>query len=114
MPREPRPTPDELIEQRAKLEAWRQQNPPRSKLPEAFWAEAVVLAQRHGVHRTARTLRLDYSRLRKRLPTSAPPGFIEFRPATASECVIELEAMRITLRAMPTPELASLIRALRP
>ena len=114
MPREPQPNPPELIDQRAKLDAWRQDNPPRSKLPEAFWAEAVSLAQLHGVHRTARALRLDYTRLRRRMPQSQQPAFVEFRPAATSECVIELDTMRITLRAMPIPDVASLIRALRP
>lgn len=113
MPREPQPTPTELMEQSAKLDAWRQQNPSRSKLPDDFWAEAVTLAQRHGLNRTARALRLDYGGLRKRMPQPAQPAFVEFRPAASSECVIELEAMRITLRAMPTPEMANLIRSLR-
>ena len=72
-----------------------------------------MLALRHGVHRTARFLRLDYTRLRKRVPPPEQPSFVEFRPAAATECVIELEAMRITLRAMPTPEMAHLIRSLR-
>ena len=114
MTREPRNTPAELIEQRAKLDAWRQVNPSRSKLPESFWAEAVSLAQRHGVNRTARALHLDYTCLRRRMPQSQQPTFVEFRPSASCECVIELDSMRITLRAMPTPEMASLIRALRP
>ena len=114
MPRKPRPVADELNEARATLETWRRENPPRSRLPEAFWAEAVSLAQRHGVHGTARALRLDYTRLKKRMPQPAQATFVELRPATTSECVIELEAMRITLRAMATQEVASLIRALRP
>ena len=113
MAREPRNTPAELIEQRTKLDAWRQENPPRSKLPESFWAEAVALAQRHGINRTARALHLDYTCLRRRMPQSQTSTFIEFRPAANSECVIELDSMRITLRAMPTPEMASLIRSLR-
>lgn len=48
------------------------------------------------------------------MPQSQTSTFIEFRPTANSECVIELDSMRITLRAMPTPEMASLIRSLRP
>ncbi len=70
------------------------------------------MAQRHGLHRTTRALRMDYTRLKKRLsagtppPRPAPPVFVEMvaLPAAAppAECVVELESaggrLRVTLK----------------
>jgi hypothetical protein len=85
----------------------------------------VALARRHGVFGTARTLRLDYASLRRRLGNSSraraetPPAFVELlAPLAASgqECVVELTPaqggrMRIEIKAGAAAQLPSLIRA---
>jgi hypothetical protein len=69
------------------------------------------MAQRHGLHCTTKALRLDYMRLKKRLPAgtpsprSTPPAFLELltSPTTRPvECVVELESaggkMRVSMK----------------
>lgn len=84
------------------------------------------MAQEHGPTKTARTLRLDYSALKKRLQSAGPdayrpngtPTFVELvGPATgtAAECLIELEGrsgtkMRIQLKGAGMPDWQSLGR----
>src|ERR1017187_1747024 len=66
--------PDDLLQLSQRLEEWRSANPPRTRLPEPIWAAAAEMAQRHGLHRTTKTLRMDYTRLKKRLPPAAQPS----------------------------------------
>ena len=82
------------------------------------------MASRHGLYLTARTLRVDYMRLKKRVQPASPeqktaelPGFVELMaPAAAdiAECVVELEAdgrrMRIQMKGMRMAELVGLTR----
>src|SRR5438309_10501415 len=93
--------PDDLLQLRQRLEEWRSANPPRTRLPEPIWEAAVEMAQRHGLHCTTKALRMDYMRLKKRLPAGAQaprsmsPAFLELlaSPTTAPvECVVELES----------------------
>ena len=117
--------PDDLLALSKQLEQWRNSHPARTRLPEAFWTAAVDMAQRHGLHRTTKLLRMDYTRLKKRLPdTAAPAGtvpasFLEWvtPPAsTAAECVVEWESsrgrMRLAMKGV-TPDWAGLLRAWR-
>ena len=60
--------PADLAKARDRLTAWRQTKEPSSRIPEALWKRAVELAAKYGVHRTARTLRIDYYSLKKRSP----------------------------------------------
>jgi hypothetical protein len=107
------------------LEEWRGANPPRTRLPEPIWEAAVEMAQRHGLHCTTKALRMDYMRLKKRLPAgtqpprSTPPAFLELlaSPTTAPvECVVELESagdkMRVTMKGAAM-DWASLLHAWR-
>ena len=96
---------------------WRQQSGPghRRRIPHGFWEDASVLARQQGVYKVARTLRLDYATLKKRVGANAdrqhPPltdPFVELRmpdsEATA-ENVIELvnrQGARMTLRLPPS------------
>jgi hypothetical protein len=91
----------------------------------------VELAREHGVNQTARTLRLAYYSLKKKLDTASDPGldppkaapdFIELLPTEISpprpECTIELEdgtgsKMRIHLKGSELPDLASITRVFR-
>ena len=92
---------------------------------------AAELAREHGVNQTARTLRLDYYSLKKKLDTAPDPGlgpqkaasdFIELFPTEISpprpECTIELEdgtgaKMRIHLKGSELPDLVSITRVFR-
>ncbi len=125
MSREKTALPDDLSQLSQRLEEWRSANPPRTRLPEPFWESAVEMAQRHGLHRTTKALRMDYTRLKKRLPAgmqpprSAPPAFLELlaSPMTGPvECVVELESaggrMRVSLKGTAL-DWASLLHAWR-
>lgn len=123
-------SPTEELEQlQRQLTEFRNTHRVRSRLPEPFWASAAELAERYGVHRTARVLHLDYVGLKKRVEqrkrpkpkrTVSPstPTFVEWvgpTAATVSSCRIELEGSAGTLRleqpAMEATELAHLVRA---
>ena len=71
-----RPTkifPNDIEETRQELENWRQSRTGRERIPQSLWAKAVELGQQHGLCRTARALRLDYTKL-KRLTGEADTG----------------------------------------
>ena len=128
MNRESAPIPEPVAQLQRQLEQFRNARPGRTKLPESLWQAAVELARQHGVYPVAHPLRLDYTRLKKRLggsPTarrkSAKPAFVELvAPARAQleECVIEVESsggskMRIQGKAAAPPDWAALLRAWR-
>ena len=103
--------PDDLLQVSQQVEEWRSAHPPRSRLPETIWAAATEMAHRHGLHRTSKALRMDYMRLKKRLPAGAqprpaPPAFLELlaAPAGLAECVVELESthgrLRVAMKGM--------------
>jgi hypothetical protein len=101
MPRTTFSTTD-LNELRDQLEQWRQSQAGVIRLPEALWISAATLAVTHGVGPVARTLRLDYSKLKRQVPQasaaglpSAPAAFVELRPhqwlpQATTACRIEL------------------------
>jgi hypothetical protein len=125
MPNEQRAIPDELRELSQRLEQWRKEQSPRARLPESIWDAAAGMAQRYGLHQTAKQLRLDYTRLKKRMSAATPavsvaPKFLELlRPVAttgAAECVVEWESargrMRVAMKGV-VPDWTSLLRALR-
>jgi hypothetical protein len=125
MPQPQAAIPPDLLELGQRLEQWRSEQPLRSRLPESIWTSAVEMAQRHGLHRTTKALRLDYTGLKKRMPAvlpsggPPPPHFLELlAPAAAApaECVVEWESargrMRVAMKGV-TPDWASLLRAWR-
>ena len=124
MSREKTAIPDDLVQLSQRLEEWRSANPPRTRLPEPMWEAAVEMAQRHGLHCTTKALRMDYMRLKKRLPAgtqsprSAPPAFLELLAShtTGPECVVELESaggkMRVSMKGAAL-DWASLLQAWR-
>lgn len=89
MPSKQAPNAEDFLDLQRRLTEWRSSHPRRSPLPDEFWTEAVGLARKHGLYRTARTLPIDYANLRKRLRSAAPvvtvPGlqFVELSPAVA-------------------------------
>jgi len=100
MPRTKFSTTD-LNHLRHQLDRWRQ-SPSATRLPAALWTSAATLATTHGVGQVARTLRLDYNKLKRQVPQvpapsvpSATPSFVELRPRdwlpqAAAVCRIEL------------------------
>ena len=116
----------DLEQVRQQLTAFRNTQPVRSRLPEPLWSAAAELAARHGVHRMARELRLDYIGLKKRVEqrerpkpkpaASVTPTFVEWvGPAAAvTLCRVEVESahgkLRFELPTMATTELVSLLR----
>src|SRR5208283_296867 len=128
MNHESTPIPEGVAQLQRQLEQFRSSQPGRTKLPESLWQAAVELARQHGVYPVAHSLRLDYTRLKKRLggsPTfrrkAAKPAFVELVAPSRSpleECVIELESsggskMRIQWKATATPDWTTLLRAWR-
>jgi hypothetical protein len=83
------------------------------------------MARRHGLYPTARTLRLDYTALKKHLeaaderaPVPASPTFVELAPlpvpTSPCDCVIEIEAPRggrMRVQVKGVPDLVALSRA---
>lgn len=128
MKREGTPIPEPVAQLQRQLEKFRSAQPGRTKLPESLWQAAVELARQHGVYPVARPLRLDYTRLKKRLggsPTfrrkATKPAFVELvAPGRArlEECVIEFESsggskMRIQWKATAPPDWTTLLQAWR-
>ena len=121
---EKRAVSEDLQQLSQRVEAWRSAHPLRSRLPESMWAAAAEMARRHGLHCTAKTLRLDYTRLKKHLGNgqispSAPTRFLEFLTPPVNqpgECVVEVESscgrMRVAMKGV-TPDWPALLRAWR-
>lgn len=105
--------PIALSEARRQLDHWRSQQPTkRTRLPQELWRKAVVLAQEHGLNKTARALNVKYDSLRKHLHEAGAaeessvkpqPDFIELLPGTITpggvECMIEwVDGQHATVR----------------
>jgi hypothetical protein len=123
------PLPAKLARGRRCFERWRRTHKPPTRLSESLWSLAVELAREYGLSRTARTLRLDYNGLKKRLeflapdkasPTTSPPPFLELLPSgmhPTVECTLEREDAQgvkicIHLQGRELPDLAALSRSL--
>jgi hypothetical protein len=104
--------PDDLLQRKQRLEEWRTANPPPTRPPEPIWEAAVEMAQRHRLHCTTKTLRMDYMRLKKRLPAGTPPPrraapeFLELLAAPATGPVEYAVAIH-AVHTGPTPDLFS-------
>ena len=119
--RKTRAIPARLEAGRRRFEQWRRTRKGHSRIPEPLWTSAAKLAGAYGLCRTARTLRLDYNALKKRINSAdrhAWPGqktarqkttqqktagqeaamaFVELAPperACLPECIVELEHPR--------------------
>lgn len=128
MKRESKPIPEPVVQLQRQLEQFRSAQAGRTKLPESLRQAAVELARQHGVYPVAHPLRLDYTRLKKRLGGSSTfrrkatkPAFVELiAPPRAQfeECVIEFESsggskMRIQWKATAPPDWTTLLQAWR-
>jgi hypothetical protein len=127
--------PARLLSLRGRFEAWRRTREGRSRIPEPLWNSAVKLAKKHGLHRTAKALRVNYYALKERVEekaasdvrdVSAGDGatFLELgdaRPvssvaAGSCEYTLELEdgdgaKMRVHLSGVAAPDLVALSRS---
>jgi len=122
--------PARLARGRQRFDKFRKKHKSYRRLPDSLWSTAVKLAQTYGVNRTARTLRLDYSGLKKRLEestvvatppdTAFGPKFIELlpsEPTATAECALECRrpdgtTIRIHLKGSQLPDLAALSHSL--
>ncbi len=132
--------PNNLQKVYRRFERWRSAHTGRLPIPERLWAAAVRLAREHGVFHTAKTLHLEYGKLKqlvgsvspgakarvakdpvarpRRARSPAPPAFVELMTSQAvglSECLIELQGrrgkMRIQWKGTTAPDLGGLSRA---
>ena len=118
--------PARLEAGRQRFERWRRTRNGHSRIPERLWTSAVRLAGAYGPCRTARTLRLDYNALKKRVDSAAPydssgqetaTPFVELLPpqhACLPECIVELEdprgaKMRIRLPGRQSSEVVTAV-----
>ena len=132
-----RDLPARLEGVRRRFERWRRSRKIRTRIPEPLWASAVKVADRYGIHRTAKALRVDYYALKERVEQNAVSAgaqrgpapnassmvaeaeFLEL-PAAAwpgsGECILELEdaggaKLRVHLKGFAAPDLAALTRS---
>jgi len=129
--------PARLENLRQRFERWRRTRKVRSQIPEPLWAAAVKMAERYGIHRTAKALRVDYYALKRRVEQKAAIAGTRPKPAvTASkaaagatflelpaaawagsgECTLDLEdaagaKLRVHLKGFEAPDLAALSRS---
>jgi len=91
----------DLNQLRHQLDRWRQCQSGTLRLPPALWTSAATLALTRGVGPVARTLRLDYNKLKRQVAPPAPAvplapaSFVELPPRAwlsqgATLCRIEL------------------------
>ncbi len=115
-------SPFEQVQHR--FDVWRKTRKRCSPIPETLWSSAVELAREHGLHRTARALRLNYYSLKKRFPlipgspsrTQRETTFVELLPPVAADhsgCTIEMKnaqggKMKIHVQGLGGPDLAVL------
>ena len=127
--RKTRDLPARLEKVRRRLERWRGTHKARLRIPEMLWGSAVKMAGTYGLNRTARTLRLDYYVLKKRVkqdgvaiadpPEKGVATFLELTSplfAGVFECTLDLEnaggaKMRVHLKSVTMPDLAALSRS---
>jgi len=114
----------DLARTAAAFARWRARTPVGARLPEALWSQAVALAATHGVSKVATTLRLDYTRLKRRVaagaPPSAPPDFVALTldlPARTPGCTLILshptgQSLRLEWTHPLASEVATVARSL--
>ena len=113
-----------------RFEQWRKARSRGDRIPDRLWDLAVKAARKHGPYKSASTLRLEYTALKRRMPdgdvkaarkSKAPrvPSFVELtRTAAVStpECVAWVEdtsgaKLRIDLRGLDAAQIGRLARS---
>jgi hypothetical protein len=62
--------PSDIQQVQHRIEHWRETREKRTAMPEPLWEAAICLTQEHGIHQTARALRLSYESLKRRVVAS--------------------------------------------
>ena len=128
--------PARLEAVRRRFELWRRTREGRSRIPDVLWNSAVKLSATYGIHRTAKTLRLNPDSLKKRVASTngngsrgqkkprqqsagqeAAAAFVELVPtegACPPECIVELEnprgaKMRIHAKGNQIPDVVTAV-----
>lgn len=118
--------PARLEAARRRFERWRRTREGRSRIPDPLWNSAVKLSATYGIHRTAKTLRLNPDSLKKHVASADGNGsprqeatatFVELVPSGPScspECIVELEdprgaKMRIQLEGNQSPDVVTAV-----
>jgi hypothetical protein len=114
---------------RRRFERWRRIRTSGSRIPDSLWAAAVRMAETHGIHRTAKALRVNYYSLKEQVeqhaaavPDSTEGQAVPFLELPSSpavspcECTVEWEdtagaKMRVQFKGSATPDLAALSRS---
>ena len=131
-----RALPARLEAGRRRFERWRRTREGRSRIPDPLWHSAVKLSAAYGIHRTAKTLRLNPDSLKKHVASAngngprgqgksrqkaagqeAATAFVELVPpegACPPECIVELEnprgaKMRIRLTGCQSSEVVTAV-----
>ena len=121
------PSAGQLARAKQSFERWRRGRKGSRQIPDGLWRMAAEAASIHGVHATARELRLNATRLKEQLrslghdrASEKTPGFVEFPwlgATPVSECILEAEdrdgsKLRIHLKGEAISQAVSLSRAL--
>ena len=128
--------PARLEAGRRRFERWRRTREGRSRIPDPLWNSAVKLSATYGIHRTAKTLRLNPDSLKKRVASTngngsrgqkdprkkatgreAATAFVELVPTEGTcppECIVELEnprgaKMRIHAKGNQIPDVVTAV-----
>lgn len=96
------PALEQVVQQ---FETWRNTRKGRQPIPDLLWQAAVNLFPIYSTNKIARALRLDYTKLKKRIEDAnsnsniiqnVSPDFIELdlgtSPAAAFECTLEIKS----------------------
>jgi hypothetical protein len=75
--------PVELKDLHRKIEAWRQTRPGTRPMPEELWKQASGFAQKLGICRVSRALRVNYGGLKRRVRASGPARVVSRRSERA-------------------------------
>ena len=117
--------PPDLVQGRARFQAWRGQRKVGERIPQPLWTLAVRLAKVHGISSTTAALGLDYYSLKKRVESAAPPppssgpAFVELTSPVmglAKQCRLELDngsgaTMRVELVGYEAADVEALSRS---
>ena len=110
---------------RARIAHWRETRTCRGgAMPAGLWADAVLMARRHGVAPTARVLRIDYASLKRRLAadgasaTDPQPTFVDLGAAAGlglGPCVIAIDGrrgrrLRLELSGLRVPDVLAIVQ----
>lgn len=115
--------PAALVRLGQRFFAWRKRRARGERIPHALWNSAAKMAAQYGLNLTARTLKLDYYSLKKRMeaaPVQArAAAFVELPSPPlpgVSEYVIEWEnhadrRMRVHVKGQNLPDVLALSRS---